>query len=289
MKRLLLAAMAAILAGGPQLAAGCVGGKAAMAVARTTIEGAECVRNGKTVWRFEIANRENKPFVHPLCLPDGRCITDARPKDHPWHLGLWFCWKFINGLNYWEPRSPAAGNLFPDGMTVVRDFKVEPRGGACDVALSLWYGPRADPGKVLLEERRTVRFSEPDEKGGYGIRSTHVFTARDAVKLDCRRPVGYGGLSIRMAPLVRTFTMSGTGGEPDQTKNVGGPKEMTAVRYVDPASGHGIEVKMLAPLESERFYTWSDHRYVNPMPIYEKPLELKAGETFTLDYEVTVF
>ena len=108
MKRLLLAAMAAILAGGPQLAAGCVGGKAAMAVARTTIEGAECVRNGKTVWRFEIANRENKPFVHPLCLPDGRCVTDIRPKDHPWHLGLWFCWKFINGLNYWEPRRPAA-------------------------------------------------------------------------------------------------------------------------------------------------------------------------------------
>ena len=89
--------------------------------------------------------------------------------------------------------------------------------------------------------------------------------------------------------MMRAFTMSGTGGEPDQTKNVGGPKEMTAVRYVDSASGHGIEVKMLAPLETERIYTWSDHCYVNPMPIYEKPLELKAGETFTLDYEVAVF
>jgi len=266
-----------------------VDGKSSMVIVRKTIEGVECVKNGKTVWKFNIANRENKPFVHPLCLPDGRCVTEARPKDHPWHLGLWFCWKFINGLNYWEPRTPAAGNLFPDGMTVVKDFQITPRGGACEVKLSMWYGPRAQPGKVLLEEERNVSFSEPDEKGAYAIRSTHVFTARDQVTLDCRRPVGYGGFSLRMAQMMRGFTMSGTGGEPNQTKNVGGPKEMTAVKYVDPANGHGVEVRMLAPLETERIYTWGDHCYVNPMPIYEKPLELKPGETFTLDYELTVF
>ena len=263
--------------------------KTTTAKVRTTIEGVECVKDGKTVWKFNIANRENKPFVHPLCLPDGRCVTDARPTDHPWHLGLWFCWKYINGLNYWEPRKPAAGNLFPDGMTVLRNFKIMPNGGACEVRLSMWYGPRAEPGKVLLEEERTVRFSAPDAKGGYKIRSTHVFTARDNVKFGCRRPVGYGGFSLRMAMMMREFKMSGVGGEPSHDKNVGGPKEMTAVRYVDPKTGHGIEVKELAPLETERIYTWSDHRFVNPMPIYEKPLELKPGERFTLDYEVSVF
>ena len=266
-----------------------VGAKTAKATARATIDGVECVKDGKTVWKFNIANRENKPFVHPLCLPDGRCVTDARPKDHPWHLGLWFCWKFINGRNYWEPRKPAAGNLFPDGMTVVKDFKIAPKGGACDVKLSMWYGPRAEPGKILLEEERTMRFSEPDEKGGYKIRSTHVFTARDAVVLGCRRPVGYGGFSLRMAPVMRGFTMSGVGADSDYKKNVGGPKELTAVRYVDPNTGHGIEVKMLKPLETERIYTWSDHLFANPMPIYAGDMELKAGDTFTLDYEVSVF
>ena len=64
---------------------------------------------------------------------------------------------------------------------------------------------------------------------------------------------------------------------------------MTVVRYVDPKAGHGIEMKELAPLETERIYTWSNHRFVNPMPIYEKPLELKPGERFTLDYEMSVF
>ena len=260
------------------------------ATAHTTIDGAECVKDGMTVWKFNIANRESKPFIHPLCLPDGRCVTEARPKDHPWHLGLWFCWKYINGLNYWEPRDPAQSNLFPDGMTVVKDFKVAPKAdGACDVSLSLWYGPRAEPGKVLHEEERSVSFSEPDAKGGYKIRSTHKFTARDSVTLDARRPVAYGGFSLRMAPLMRGFKAEGTGGSPSADKNVGGPKGMSAVRYVDPESGHGIEVKMLAPLETERIYTWSDHCYVNPMPLYEKPLELKSGDNFTLDYEVSVF
>ncbi len=263
--------------------------KSSVARASATIDGAECVKDGKTIWKFSIANRESKPFVHPLCLPDGRCVTEARPKDHPWHLGLWFCWKYINGLNYWEPRDPAQSNLFPDGMTVIRDFKICPKGGACDVELSLWYGPRADPGKVLLEEKRTVSFSEPDAKGAYKIRSRHVFTARDAVKLDCRRPVGYGGFSLRMTDMMRGFEVSGVGGEPSATKNVAGPKGMTAVRYVEKSSGHGVEMKVLKPFATERIYTWSDHRYVNPMPIYDSPLTLKAGDSFELDYELSVF
>jgi hypothetical protein len=134
-----------------------------------------------------------------------------------------------------------------------------------------------------------MSFSEPDEKGCYKICSTHKFTAKADVKLDARRPVAYGGFSLRMSKMMRSFTMSGTGGEPDAKKNVGGPKGMTAIKYIDPNSGHGIEMKMLQPLETERIYTWSNHEFVNPMPIYEKPIELKSGDSFTLDYEVSVF
>ena len=266
-----------------------VGEESSKASVRTTIDGVECVKGGKTVWKFNVANREGKPFVHPLCLPDGRCVTEARPEDHPWHLGLWFCWKYINGVNYWEPRNPPTGNLFPDGMTVLKDFSIKPNGGSCDVRLSMWYGPRSEPGKVHLEEERTVSFSEPDSKGAYRIRSTHRFTARTKVKIDARRPVAYGGFSLRMARMMREFEMGGTGGAPDGKRNVGGPKDMTAVRYVDPKSGHGVEMKMLAPLETERIYTWSDHGFANPVPVYGKAMELEPGETFTLDYEVSVF
>ena len=59
-----------------------------------------------------------------------------------------------------------------------------------------------------------------------------------------RRPVAYGGFSLRMDPMVRGFSMEGVGGSPSADKNVGGPKGMTAVRLVDPANGHGVEVKV---------------------------------------------
>lgn len=281
----------AIASAAAAISSGGVGPAAAPSgyAARETIEGAECAKDGRVVWRFNIANRESKPFVHPICMPDGRCVTDARPDDHPWHLGLWFCWKYVNGLNYWEPRAPTRGNLFPDGMTVVRNFAIKTKGGSCDVDLSLWYGPRAEPGRVLMEERRRVSFSEPDAEGRYSIRSTHEFTAREKVKIDGRRPIPYGGLTLRLAPMAVAFEMSGVGGKPSEEKNVGGPKEMKAVRCVDPKTGHGVEVKMLAPLETERLYTWKDHRFVNAMPAYESPLELEPGEKLKLDYEVSVF
>ena len=263
--------------------------KSATAIARRTIDGAECVKDGKTVWKFNIANREAKPFVHPLSLPDGRCITMARPKDHPWHLGLWFCWKFINGLNYWEPRGPVMQNLFPDGMTVVKDVAIATKGGACDVSLKMWYGPRAEPGKVLLDEDRKVAFSAPDEKGCYTISARHVFTAREQVTFDCRRPVGYGGFSLRMAPLARGFKASGEGGTPNPERNVAGPEGMKSVTYTDPKTGHGVTLCVVKSIPTERIYTWASHEFANPVPMYEKPLTLKPGEKLELEYEVKVF
>ena len=42
------------------------------------------------------------PYFHPLRTTDGRLMTWDRPPDHLWHHGLWFSWKFINKINYWE-------------------------------------------------------------------------------------------------------------------------------------------------------------------------------------------
>ena len=174
-------------------------------------------------------------------------------------------------------------------MTVLRDFDIKPQGAACEIDLKLWYGPRKEPGKVLMEENRTVEISAPDDKGGYRLVSTHVFTAREEVKIDGRRPESYGGFSCRMADIVRGFNVTAEGGTPNATKNTAGPKEMTSVTYTDPKSGHGITIRELTPLPTEQIYTWADHRFANPVPMYAAPVTLKAGEKLTLKYEVTVF
>src|SRR5882672_8277076 len=53
------------------------------------------------VWRFSFDDKKGKPFFHPISA-GGTAFTNFKPQDHPWHYGLWFSWKYINHVNYWE-------------------------------------------------------------------------------------------------------------------------------------------------------------------------------------------
>jgi hypothetical protein len=55
------------------------------------------------------SQRAPKPFIHPLRLPTGEVITEEAPADHIWHRGIWFAWKFVGGVNYWEERDTVIG------------------------------------------------------------------------------------------------------------------------------------------------------------------------------------
>ena len=249
--------------------------------------GISLVRSGKTLWSFNVVNGESKPFIHPLTLPDGRVITDARPKDHPWHLGLWFCWKFLNGVNYWEPSDDHRG-LLPPGMTVIKSWKTRNEGLAATVDMELWYGPRAEPGRVLMDETRRVAFSAPNAEGGYLIRAHHRFTAREQVTIDGRRPVSYGGLGCRLNPLVTKFAAEGDAGLVNLTKN-GAVEGTSALAFRDSSNGHGIRIRTVKGPSAERYYMWADRRYMNPVPMYAEPIVLEKGDTLELEYEVEVF
>ena len=64
--------------------------------------------NGVERLRYDYASAP-KPFIHPIKLPDGTVITEHEPADHIWHRGLWFAFKFVNGINYWEERDEVIG------------------------------------------------------------------------------------------------------------------------------------------------------------------------------------
>ena len=76
------------------------------------------------VWRFRYEEGLDKPYFHPLRTVEGTTLTAERPADHIWHYGLWFSWKFINGVNYWEV-DPKTGR--PAGRTSWSGVKVETR------------------------------------------------------------------------------------------------------------------------------------------------------------------
>jgi hypothetical protein len=51
-----------------------------------------------------------KPVLYPIYAPDGQLITrgfplnprSGEPVDHPHHIGLWFNYENVNGLDFWN-------------------------------------------------------------------------------------------------------------------------------------------------------------------------------------------
>lgn len=160
---------------------------------------------GKVVWRFSHDPAQGKPFFNPVGIAGGPSLTDFKPADHPWHYGLWFSWKYINQVNYWE-ESRQTGKA--DGATKwsAPVIAVQPDGSAT-IQLDLAYTHPS--GRVDLTEARELRISAPDTEGGYTIDWRARFTAGpERIVLD-RTPMpgepkgavngGYAGLSIRLA------------------------------------------------------------------------------------------
>ena len=261
-----------------------------------TPTGVRLAKDGKTIWNFEIDTPEGRPYIHPMLLPSGAPLTDVRPKDHVWHLGCWFSWKFINGVNYWEPADEKRQGCEPAGRTRVTKKSIDCKDDACTVRLSLEYGPRAEKNPVLIEER-TVVFDPPDPKGGYTVTFRHHFKALADATLDRTPPHGstekgkwgggYAGFTMRLDPsAAQAFTVRGFGGGATPAAVSG--TERTYLDFVNPANGEGFTLTQLAGPETARFYTWPDKRMVNPSPVFTGSLTLKKGETLNLAYRVAV-
>jgi len=151
--------------------------------------------DGADVWRFRFDPAQGtKPYFDPVCVAGGPSLTWARPPDHVWHYALWFSWKHINGVNYWEERGgKSQGETFWSAPEVA----TKPDGSAV-IVVDFGYRPGAT-NEPVLKERRTVALSAPDASGAYHMDWTQVFTAGGRpVTLDA--PGGYSGLSVRFAP-----------------------------------------------------------------------------------------
>ncbi len=52
--------------------------------------------------RFVLDCAPRDPHFEILATTDGRNTVWVAPPDHVWHYGMWFSWKFINSVNFWE-------------------------------------------------------------------------------------------------------------------------------------------------------------------------------------------
>jgi len=132
-------------------------------------------------------------------------LTALSPDDHPWHLGLWFSWKYINGVNYWEYSSDNQKEE-QYGITDLTAIEIEKHDDySCTIKIVISYHEKDLP-EVLMEER-WITISSPTKNDEYYMDFKIVTTSvGDTVELN-RTPLvyenggkqwgGYAGLSLR--------------------------------------------------------------------------------------------
>jgi hypothetical protein len=231
-----------------------------------------------------------------LALPGTQALTRNAPSDHVWHHGLWFSWKFINDVNYWE-FNPKTGR--PNGRTAWSNVEVETRNDhSAVISMKLSYQPATD-NKAVLIERRRIEISPLNRNATYHIDWKSVFTATQEVTLDRTPPKdkswgGYAGLSVRFAK----------GLAQRQSSNLAGPVAFDsgnrhrsrggAMDYNGSIDGEPVGLAFLDDPNNPRHPTpWylirsPEMSYINGALLHDEPLVLESGEELTLCYRLVV-
>lgn len=253
------------------------------------------------IWQFNFNNRFGRPYFHPLCV-NNSVLTCASPTDHPWHLGFWFCWKYINGVNYWEYldnfKSEESGYKSAGITKIVNHEIVKNSDFSADIHLRLIYFP-ADSAAVLGEER-DIHISSPFADGSYYIDHENIFKPlTDEVVLD-RTPIqkeaggrswgGYAGLSIRFSQDYTSPVVLA----PDEHENYKKNKwvYMGFSTLTGETAGVAILQNMKFSSPSTSWYVISTPDipffYYSPAVLYDGKIILKNSETLHLKYRTWI-
>jgi len=254
---------------------------------------------GDDLWRFQHDPSRPHTYFHPLALPGTASLTVDAPADHVHHHGLWFSWKYINGVNYWEH---AAGRDHPAGRTSFERLVTELRADhSARIRMQVLYTSPA--GERVLAESREIEVSSPAVDGSYVIDWTGRFTAlAEEVVLD-RTPLpgepggkvygGYAGLSVRLAQLENRAAVTSEGvvtfNEQDRFRG-----RASAFDYQGEIGGITVGITVLdhpdnlnAPSPWYAIRT-GNMSYFTPAVICYGPHTMRRGDGFTLRYSVVV-
>ena len=252
------------------------------------------VNGEEVVWRFDrTCKNGEKPFFHPLATTDGTPLTWLRPPDHVWHLAMWFSWKHLDGVNYWE-RNKTTGA--PDGKTDIKRIETALNADhSARIEMAVDYHP-VGAAETVLAEKCVIDVSAPDEAGSYRVDWTSTFTAgaTDVALKGGTHGGGYAGLSIRLAELTKEWTVVNSEGLRDEAAH--GQKARWVAWSGETAAGKSAAVAMFDHPKNVRHPSpWYvavrrkvPFNYFSPALLYSEPYTLAAGKTMTLKYRTLI-
>lgn len=258
----------------------------------TTEDGLELCHEDQVLWALHFGQDGQKPYFHPLAPVGKKSVTDFRPKDHPWHYGLWFSWKYIDGLNYWE-ESRESG--LSKGRTRVKAWKHGIlKGGSVRITMDIDYAP-AGQDQALLREQRHIVISPPDMQDVYAIDWSAEFSAGDKpVELNRTLPPGvdggkswggYAGLSLRMNEAARGGQWLNSEAQEGEAVN------RQAAKWLLYQLPDGTGLLMLDHPDNPKttkWYTFAKMPFFSPAVVHDAPLTVEPGKPLVLTYRLMV-
>ena len=153
--------------------------------------------------------RANHPYFDEIRPLQHRGVLSTHaPHDHRWHHGLWWSWKYLNDVLFWEDHPGYGGNRSGLGRSVVTGHAVEETDGSVVVRDELAWRVDAT-GEDLLHEQRVVRIAADAEARAWTMDWDQTWSADVPVRLDATPwPStswgGYAGLNYRPARSMAT-------------------------------------------------------------------------------------
>jgi type 1 glutamine amidotransferase len=252
------------------------------------------------IWQFNFNDRFGKPYFNLLNI-NRSTLPCVAPPDHPWHLGLWFSWKFINGINYWEYlddfKSEDTGYKSA-GITQLQKIKVLKNDDfSTNIRMEVQYHP-ADS-EAIMSENSNIFISPPHNDGSYYIDYDLVFNPlADEVILD-RTPVegepegkswgGYAGLSVRFNQDYTSLQIVTPGDSINRETNwlYMGFNTLAGVK-----TGMCIFQNMKFTTKTMNWYVINNPEipfyYFSPAVLFNGRIILKKGEMLHLKYRVWI-
>jgi len=253
------------------------------------------------VWQFNFKTPNGKPYFYPLNTITGHQLAWSRPSDHPWHYGLWFSWKFINGKNYWEENiktrlSEGQSNIVEVSKTLLEDF-------SAIVEMDIKYS--SEISSDVLHEKRKIRISPPGNDGNYYIDWSFSFKSQsDSVILDRTPPEkvggphygGYAGLSYRASKYMTDHVYMDSEGWTNRDGLIGHGQKANWMDFTGrhPGSNHRSGVTMFNHLENgEQQVSWyifqaDNFSFYNAGLLFDEPIVILPNSVLTLKYRVLI-
>jgi hypothetical protein len=231
-----------------------------------------------------------RPYFHPVRTLAGTLLTDHKPADHAWHLGLAYSWPVVNSWNVWG------------GPTFVRDRGYTDLDNHGEIRHTSWSGEIEElewldgEGEMMAGERRVIGVPDVDEKTQawtLDLESEIQNTGRRPLRFgspttEGRPMAGYAGLAWRGTEALRHASVVFEGGAAE-----GDPMGRRSRWLAVVAKDGGATVAMADhpdnPGVPNRWFVRTDeYVLVTSSPVFDTDLVLEPGRSLRLRHRMLI-